>query len=208
MIWAKKYRNDYTDRLKAILSETGLSNIFNPSLLHSGDNVIIVFRAIDNAIPDRIQSYLLVLKDDFEVVSLVNLTIHAQKFAVPVAADPKLFLGHNKAIWLTFNTGYSKTGNDIYIMRVFPQLGTPMKCTYPKREKIEKNWAFFFEEDTLFALYSISPAVVLRAFNSSGSEIAFALHHSERASTDSKLTIGTQVFSLGDSEFGLIAHRK
>lgn len=208
MIWAKKYQNDYTDRLKAILKDTGLSNIFNPSLLHFGDNLIMTFRAIDDVNHGRIESFLLVIEDGFEGMSLVNLTIHAQQHGIPIAADPKLFLEHDKAIWLTFNTGYSKIGNDIYVMRVFPQLEAPMKCIYPTRKKIEKNWAFFFEEDNLFALYSVNPTVILRASNPSETDVAFSLHHHKHTSTDLKLTIGTQVFSLGDDELGLIAHRK
>lgn len=208
MIWANNYHNQYTERLKAALVETGLSNIFNPSLRYMGDKLIVAFRAIDKTHQAIIQSYVAIFTTDFQRISLVNLTMHAKQYGIPKAADPKLFREDDESIWVTFNTGYSKTQNEIYIMKLFPQLETPRKCTYPDRQKVEKNWAFFFEGGRLFALYSLNPTVILKATTRSEREISFTVAHQGKTSTAPKLSIGTPLITLCEGQFGLIAHRK
>ncbi len=208
MMWGSKYQNNYTDRLKAALAGTGLSNIFNPSPLYLGNRLFIAFRAIDKVLHRGIQSYLVIFTESFERLSLINLSIHGQQRGISSIADPKLFLGHDQTVWVTFNTGYSKTQNEIYVMQVFPALGVPRKCIYPTRKKVEKNWAFFFEGSKLFALYALNPTVILKADEVTGNEIIFSLHQDTSASTDLELSIGTQLISLRDGRFGLIAHRK
>ncbi len=207
-MWGSKYQNEYTERLKAALAETGLSNIFNPSLLCLGDHLLIAFRAIDKAFHAGIQSYLVVFTENFERLSLINLTIHGQEHGISSTADPKLFLGPDHTVWVTFNTGYSKTQNEIYVMPVFPQLEAPKKCVYSERQKVEKNWAFFFEDQKLFALYSLNPTIVLKAHEPSGREIIFSLHSQNSVGQHTNLSIGTPLIKLREGEFGLIAHRK
>ncbi len=207
-MWGNNYQNSYTDRLKGALTGTGLSNIFNPSPLYLGDKLFIAFRAIDESLHAGIQSYLIILTEGLERLSLTNLSIHGQRHGISSTADPKLFLGYDQTVWVTFNTGYSKTQNEIYVMQVFPELGSPRKCIYPARQKVEKNWAFFFEGSQLFALYALNPTVILKADEVGENEIIFSSHYQNSASADPALSIGTQLIVLRDGRFGLIAHRK
>lgn len=76
------------------------------------------------------------------------------------------FFAFEGTAWLTFNTGHPKNpvdSNEIFLAP-YRDLGRmPFRAIFPGRQRIEKNWAFYGREGSLYAIYSASPLVVLRA---------------------------------------------
>ncbi|ASR55856.1 hypothetical protein ACT17Q_00860 [Cellulomonas sp. CW35] len=79
-------------------------------------------------------------------------------------ADPKLFVVSGRA-YVTFNTGSVKgeAKNDIYVMRVAPELCPPQRCVVHKRPRQEKNWVFFVHPDGgIGVVYQVEPLILLK----------------------------------------------
>ncbi|WP_456284718.1 hypothetical protein M1D46_06205 [Microbacterium sp. JZ70] len=126
-------------------------------------------------------------------------------------ADPKLF-SYRGAVWATFNTGYVASGNAVYVMQVFPEVGRPVRCEAPDRQIIEKNWGFFEGPDgELRAIYLLDPLTVLTfgvLCNEPASEVVVGSVVSRvRNESCAGLTIGTQPVEF-DGSLMLIAHER
>lgn len=144
----------------------GLFNIFNPCFKDIDDHIFISFRAIDgNDIDKKILSYLYCYKKLEGTYDIRNLSDIAMQHKVPVLADPKL-VNLNDKLWLTFNSGWSKTENKIFIWNLDKLDDPPLECQYEGRNAIEKNWAFYssrLENSSVRVLYAADTMQVLDA---------------------------------------------
>jgi len=190
------------------LRATGLTNIFNPSFENWQSLWYIAFRAIANA-GGPIRSYLLVYEEMGQQTRLIDLTERYAQDGIASVADPKLFC-FNDELWLTFNTGWHPAQNELYIARLVPELGAPLRCAYSGRQAIEKNWAFYGSGDSLYAIYALQGGCVLKAVSvfSSTREVEFTPVGKVLERTNGEhYSIGTQLAWDGDKAL-LIAHRK
>ncbi len=70
-------------------------------------------------------------------------------------------------LFLHYNTGFRPQPNQIYLVEIDPDTllargpARELVLTGPRRQ-VEKNWMLFAHDDDLWAIYSISPHVVLR----------------------------------------------
>ncbi|MEZ6082488.1 MAG: hypothetical protein R3E58_00680 [Phycisphaerae bacterium] len=135
----KNCSSEFTRRCGSYLKPFVSRNCFNPSILLTGDETLIAFRAFGET-RKPFRAYL--FSTDGRESSVLDLSEAMEKFGITNVADPKLFSISGEA-WLTLNTGYSKTMNRLYISKVRPSLEEPRECTVENRQKVEKNWAFF-----------------------------------------------------------------
>lgn len=128
---------------RAQVKEHSLVNVFNPCFKDIDDRIFISFRAIDaNDINEKILSYLYCYKKREGTFEIKNLSAIAMRHEISVLADPKLVTLHDR-LWLTFNSGWSKTENKIFIWDLDALEKPPLECQYGGRNVIEKNWAFY-----------------------------------------------------------------
>jgi len=112
--------------------------------------------------------------------------------------------------YVTFNTGWIPRGNDIFVMKVYPEMGPPKSVVYEKRRKQERNWAFFFEEGEIYALYWINPLKMLRLKREGDKTWGMEDYYCKEKPDNSfpeDLTIGTQLFK-SNGRYYLVAHQK
>ena len=144
----------------------GLVNIFNPSFKDIDDHIFISFRAIDVRDSDeKILSYLYCYKKREGVFKIRNLSAIAARHEIPVLADPKLVTLHDR-LWLTFNSGWSKNENKIFIWDLDSLEEPPFECEYGGRNAIEKNWEFYSSgscDSSVKVLYAADTMQVLDA---------------------------------------------
>jgi predicted GH43/DUF377 family glycosyl hydrolase len=211
----KKISADETDRTKALLEaiETQAAFTFNPSI-RSHEGALVVSLRSSDASTGPVRASLIVLDEETLEVkpgSRVDLTAIGREHDISPVADPKLFT-YRGAVWATFNTGYVRTGNDVFVMPVYPDLGEPIRCEIGDRQTIEKNWGFFEgEEGDLRALYLLDPLTILsfgvvRPASGSSSiqgEVVSRIPNAACAG----FTIGTQPIRIGD-ELLVIAHQR
>lgn len=210
-------QNEQTERSRkylSLLAPFESVNAFNPSFQQHEGLLNIVFRHLG---PDgRPPFHASVLKTDLcgGIHQRLNLTEHLSPFGIGVVADPKLVLLDGQ-LWVTFNDGWSATRNRVYLMQLSPIPGRPMECVLEGRQPVEKNWAFFVEDESLKAIYSIDPLCILTAPIPVESTGTIHLEHdasaSDRSETSDRpaigLTIGTQAIRKNDDLY-LVAHEK
>lgn len=200
----KNCSSDFTRRCGSYLKPFVSRNCFNPSILLTGDETLIAFRAFGETRTKPFRAYL--FSTDGHASSVLDLSEAMEKFGITNVADPKLFSIGGEA-WLTFNTGYSKTMNRLYILKVRPSLEEPRECTVENRQKVEKNWAFFEDQGGLRALYSIDPLVILDVNRGVNDELHFQKCFEAKRQQRRPLTIGTPMMPCDDG-YLFIAHRK
>lgn len=199
-----------TRQLDRWLAPHAAHNAFNPSALQHDGRSYLAFRHVGEAGGTAMEASLLVETDADDPPALTNLTQQLSAHGLGVIADPKLLVLDGE-VWLTFNDGWSATQNNLYLMKVTPEFGPPLRCLYSGRVSVEKNWAFWSSGGKISALYSVDPVRVLVAHypTEEATEIVF----SDREPLESpapalgQLTIGTQLSFQGDRSF-LVAHEK
>lgn len=196
-------KNDLnTHKFEAILQ--GYSKffdlIFNPCMYVKDNCEYMCFRGKNTG---GIRSYLHVSGRN-----LIDLTEHVSSFGIDKCSDPKFFT-HKNEVFITFNTGYvTNSENDIYIMSVSEKLGTPLKCNYNNRSRIEKNWGFWSNKDRLFCIYSVTPLQFLEVVSWDEKNVNLEnVLVTEHDGFDSELTIGTQPLNF-DNKLYFFAHKK
>jgi hypothetical protein len=147
-------------QLGQLLRDFRAYNCFNPSLIFFGELVIIAFRAFNATKTKPFHAYLLFFNKINYDVKVVNLSEQYCLHGIDNVADPKLTVLSDQ-VWITFNTGYSKKENNLFLAQVYPELNTPYLCKFAGRARVEKNWAFFIENGVLKAIYSICPVSIL-----------------------------------------------
>lgn len=212
IISAQKYQNPKTQLLSRQLNGMGpFFNIFNPSHVFFDDLRIIAFRAIHQSNQSGpIESFIAFYSGDMQNLKVHSLSEYVKQWNVEKAADPKLFKRNSDgSVWLTFNTGYVKSGNELYIMQVYPRIGKPIRCLFAGRANIEKNWAFFFDGNRLKAYYSLAPFRVISSNipNEHSDTITFTDDYLSDSGPQTPLSIGSQIVEF-EHGHGLIAHRK
>lgn len=209
MLALTKYISPRSQSLMKALEPWVSWNCFNPSYLEHGGRSYITFRALG---PDRRTPFCayLLIGTDLVKWRLVDLSLHMRQFGVEHVSDPKLFVLTN-VVWVTFNTGYSSSQNDLYMLAITPELGSPLRCLYSKRQAVEKNWAFFMHGGRIHALYTLTPPVVLQASHLDARAKSIYFEDSEKkvnmSDSSLQLAIGTQLAIRGPDHY-FLAHLK
>jgi hypothetical protein len=199
-------------KLESLLEEYKKYNCFNPSIVYFGDYRIISFRAFSSNKKKPFNAYLLIFNIKDKCKKVLNLSTYYGNFDIANVADPKLTI-LNDSVWCTFNTGYSKGYNYLYLGKVFPSLRPPYLCDLKNRSIVEKNWAFFLEDGNLKALYSIIPLSIIRQIEKDNNKriIKFSFEFYKNDDNDdykrSNLSIGSQAI-FRDNKLYLMAHKK
>jgi hypothetical protein len=197
---------------EAAIRRHELDNVFNPSWIVHGDFDLIAFRARRSTHrKSGFKSFLFTSDRVNDVVRLACLTDLFSTMIDGPVADPKLFLAENE-VWCTFNTGFSLTGNGVFLVKVFPEIGIPARCEYPLATTVEKNWAFFRRNNSWHCIYSLQPLTVLEERRGVAEatpktryfELVFS---ATMPGPPQNLTIGTQLLKDGNS-WKLIVHQK
>ena len=194
-----------TDRFKQAINGMELRNVFNPSFLEKDDLNVFAFRAIPND-SDQLTSYVSIQSANNRSIHMISED-HFEHLKVPRLIDPKVFTAGD-SVYLTFNTGWVKSGNDIFVMKIFPELENPRKVVYANRRRQERNWGFFSEQGEVFAIYQVAPLVILK-LEQETDDCWHMTEVSRKPVVDipSDLTIGTQPFKYQDRYY-FMAHRK
>lgn len=175
--------------------------IFNVSYVkHAGVEYYTARVSLD--IKQKPSALLIMKKGD--VIECENLSNGLESQGILNVADPKLLLISDN-VFITFNTGFSETCNDIFLCRIGPKL-KPMRCVLSDRNKVEKNWAFFNDSGELFALYSVSPLVILKEKSRNNEEIVFEKVFSAKSHLEN-YSIGSQLVKYLD-EYLFLSHKK
>lgn len=200
---------------KSILAaaETLGRHAFNPSVRAHGVDIVVAARVSDAATGPVRASFATIgsSRTDPTPDRVQDLTRIGAVNGIEPVADPKLF-SYRGAVWATFNTGYVASGNAIYIMQVFPEVGRPVRCEAPDRQIIEKNWGFFEGPDgELRAIYLLNPLTVLSfgvLSKESDTKVVVGRVVSRLPNEScAGLTIGTQPVEF-DGSLMLIAHER
>ncbi|WP_188750966.1 hypothetical protein [Marinobacterium zhoushanense] len=156
---------------------------FNPSLYLGSKGMVLVYRYVGS---DKVRKlkFSLLSYDKFEVIveKKTAIGLYENGAKLDWCADPRFFLFRGR-LYLTYNTGHSEVPNEIYIQEVNENLvpkSNPIKLIKKDgRRSIEKNWGFFEYNNDLFAVYSISPFVVLKVEMDRSKNIANAYEYSK-----------------------------
>lgn len=194
MIFLEKFINK---NLNSYLDEFKDRNCFNPSHLYCNGMLFITFRSYGEKQKKPFCATLLIIKKE---VSTIDLSDYCMRFGISNVADPKLLKLKNE-VWITFNTGFNQSGNEIYLLKVWPQLGVPQKCIFKDRSLVEKNWCFFIEDEKIHALYSLNPIVILKAEGFTFKEVF------RKKVVSRKLSLGSQICHF-DGKGYFVAHEK
>lgn len=134
---------------------------FNASIIEHANRLLLA---------SRVHSSLSIseLDADYRVLRTVQLALNH-----PAAAngqeDPRLFVHRDKLHVSFAGITSGKTVDSVWINQLYAEIdpetqtvGTIHAPQYAKRQRREKNWAFFEHDGKLYAIYSISPHVVLQ----------------------------------------------
>ena len=191
------------ESFRDVLQGLNLRNVFNPSF-YLGEKVqVFGFRAIEEG-NDQLVSFLSI--DDGESRRITALTPELSPlFPGRSPIDPKIFpLGDE--VFATFNNGWVPGGNELFVMKLYPEMAPPKRVIYSGRQSQERNWAFFAEQGSIYALYQVAPLRLLRLVEDGPEswkmEECFLGENSEPA-----LSLGTPL-SRWEGRYGFVGHRK
>jgi hypothetical protein len=152
--------------LKGALVNLGVvdagDSVFNPSFVEEAPgSIIFAVRKVSGGKPGlRSQLILRVNVLNWPQVS-VELLSEVTELGGYRVRDLKLLKRDDDGkIFVTFNTGHERQGNEI-LLADLEDLDSPFKIELGGRRRIEKNWGFFWDSGRLFALYRVSPLVML-----------------------------------------------
>jgi hypothetical protein len=202
--------NRFADALQAIAESGRYSNVFNPSLARCGGRWHVAFRAEANPGEKPFRALYAHGNDD-RFSSPLDLSQVLAEYELPRVADPKL-VTLDERLYVTFNTGHLQGApNALYLMQLWPDMGTPQRCEVEGRQTVEKNWAFYLDRSgALAAIYSLNPLVRLRHIDGvlGSTDVLRFERTSATESPGAGLSIGTQI-AFADRRTGyLIAHEK
>ncbi len=201
-----------TTFLKDVIEKLDYQNVFNPSVWETVSESILTLRVKSLSRLRKFDSMLIVLQKKSRSMEVVNLSeVYYQQWGINYCNDPKLFEFDNE-VFITFNTGYEKDGNLLYIARVRPEIMRPWECRYAGRDRIEKNWAFFGFNGQLYAYYSLNPLIILHApkFENRHSDVIMEFERKPlqtEMSLPRRYSLATQPIRFNDWHY-LIAHYK
>lgn len=195
-----KYFND-------ISNMANVYEVFNPSFVFLDKIKVSSFRAVLRGDKEKeLISYFCIDKGCGIDISNLSKT-WSSYLNVPRLIDPKVFSLEGD-IYITFNSGHVIGGNDIFVMKIYPNIEPPKKILYDKRQEQERNWSFFNYEDEIYALYWINPLTILRLEKSTENAWYFVdKYKKESRSFSSRMTLGTQLCRF-KNKYYFIGHFK
>ncbi len=198
--------------LQRLGKEHGLTNIFNPSIAFVGAQWHLTFRAETFFGEKPFRAFYTYLVGD-RFAAPIDISVMLGVKGLAQIADPKLVkLGEE--LFFTFNTGnQGQVENSIFLMRMWPTVGHPQRCDVSDRQTVEKNWAFFIDQQGLGAIYSLSPVVRLRLVNGTlGNDEVLHFQRSGDANHQTvmknSMTIGTQLSFQSRNVAYMVVHEK
>lgn len=198
---------DLSVYFKHLTIALGIHNIFNPSFCWLRNVRIFAFRAIPDD-GDSLTSFVSIDDDAGQTVKNLSTDLCGELNTVQLI-DPKI-TRINSEIYITFNSGYVPEGNDVFIMKVYPEMESPRRMLYKGRQKQERNWAFFSENDEIYALYRINPLKILKLKKADQTSWEMEDYFCEKGTNEDvprNLSIGTQLAGL-DGRYYFVAHKK
>jgi hypothetical protein len=192
---------------ESVIVSLNIHNVFNPSFYCDDGVRIIAFRAIVNG-EDCLTSFVSVEDRSGRRVKKISVDSY-RNLNEPRLIDPKVIklCGEH---YVTFNSGWVPGGNNIYIMKVYPEMGSPKRLVYKNRQVQERNWAFFSQQNEIYVLYWINPLKILRV-NLRGTDTWEVDDHYhgkiQNGHLPVDLTIGTQL-SRFNKQYCFVAHQK
>ncbi|MES2376906.1 MAG: hypothetical protein V4553_10020 [Bacteroidota bacterium] len=188
-------------------------NVFNPSVYITDEMIYLTFRAFGFKKTQPFHSYLIKYNPVSNHKEEIDISEFCIAYNINICADPKL-LSLDNDVWITFNTGYSTSFNSIYLLKVSGAISKPYECLLDGRKIVEKNWAFFKQDNLLQAIYSISPYRKIYLENLDEKTKTFNFKFAKDVNINlagqtkqKKLSVGTQLLKVGQS-YCLIAHEK
>lgn len=139
--------------------------IFNPAILKVEEGYVFLARLVNRSYSRMLVGGIVDRNYEFtnppSVVQISNENI----LSIDWQADPRLFKSSDRILG-TFNTGHSEFPNRNFLFELntsgnlFTSLQEIVKSS--NRRGIEKNWGVFDSKNELFAVYSISPWVIVK----------------------------------------------
>ena len=151
----------------------GTVHVFNPAILRGPDGLVMAYRVV---LPDGSRHIAMCrLRDDWSVAdeSVTPVSDHLSYADAATAddlhakpADPRLLTIRGR-LYMHFNSGSRPKPNRIYLIEIDPAtllpIGKAREVMRPgPRQLVEKNWMLFEHGDDVFAVYQLSPLVILR----------------------------------------------
>ena len=155
---------------------------FNPTFFESAAGYVCIYRHVDSQGTRTLRRCLLDSNFETRTFSVWSDEIKDLGSKVEWYADPRAFqVGSN--YYVSFNTGHSERPNQIYIVEIDENgapLTPPIQLIKPDgRKEFEKNWGMFSFGGEIYAIYTISPFVILRIEFSDGVAIAHPVANHE-----------------------------
>lgn len=181
--------------------------VFNPSYINYNNHNYLAVRVYCEQTKSIIQK-LYIWNEDVEITEIDLSQFFNDKLNLNKVADTKLFIMNNE-IWGTFNSGYEHTENNKLVLFKIEGLNVSdyYSCDYKDRARVEKNWAFYYHENELYALYNLNGLKVLKATSIEKNKIVFESHYNNNDVSFGAYSIGTPL-SFYKGNYIFMAHRK
>ena len=181
--------------------------VFNPSFIDFEGLSYLVVRVYDHD-KKSILSILYIWDSNIKITEINLSQFFKDELGIDKVADTKLFIMNN-SIWGTFNTGYEETIDNTLVLFQMKKLHIERyySCLLEKRNRVEKNWAFYYRNGQIYALYSLDGLIVLKATLFKAQTILFEKVYSNKKINLGAYSIGTPLAEYrGDYIF--MAHKK
>ena len=182
---------------------------FNPSIIEGVKGNYLAIRFYNDQ--TKVVEAVLFFWNNGDNFKSINLSSYFRKEAgIKKVADPKLFKLKDGSICGTFNTGFTKNGNNAIFF--FEIEGVKLKscytCQYNGRQKIEKNWVFYQANNTLHALYSLSPLKILKCTKVGENLFCAEVLGLSQKNNFERLSLGTPLLHWEGDRYICLAHKK
>ena len=142
--------------------------VYNPAIVRFRDRLLMTYR-VDSGRRESMQRRIALCELD-EYLNIIPGSVVPFSSTIPESDsrhyDPR-FLVHQDRLFLYYNNNFTTRPNQISIVKVDPDSleakspPRPLQLNGPRQE-IEKNWMFFEHDGDLYAVYQISPHIILR----------------------------------------------
>lgn len=181
--------------------------VFNPSYILFNRLNYLAVRVYDSD-TKSILAKLFIWSSDTDVLKIDLSKVFKENLDIEKVADPKLFIMNDK-VWGTFNSGYTDKENNKLVLFNLDEncVRDYYVCDYKYRNRVEKNWAFYFYENEIYALYNINSFIILKATSVGENKMIFENYFINNKINFGAYTIGTPLVSYKDN-YIFIGHRK
>ena len=202
---SSKGANSIPNKVKTKLKD--YKYVFNPSYINFEGLSYLVVRVYDSDIKS-ILSILYIWDLNYKITEVNLSQFFKDRLGINKVADTKLFIMNN-GVWGTFNSGYEETIDNTLVLFQIEKLHIRKyySCLFEQRNRVEKNWAFYYRNGQIHALYSLDGLVVLKAILVKAETILFEKMYSNKNVNLGTYSIGTPLAQYkGDYVF--MAHKK